>query len=176
MDNPNITMDEYIRLEEEKARRHGKVYNWETATYEKIWYDEDVHDLRSVETEFPAIVFDDAFTSEVTPSYEPTVSPHNNNKIDFRISFDESDDEDYMVICNKNSFSYKIISVEDLKTDSENDNDKVNMPSFPSPESKVSYFDDLDFFKDFENEFPAIVYNDALTSKSDFLTEPIVWP
>ncbi|GKD92992.1 hypothetical protein Tco_1372829, partial [Tanacetum coccineum] len=33
MDNPNITMEEYIRLEEEKARRHGKVYNLETATY-----------------------------------------------------------------------------------------------------------------------------------------------
>ncbi|GJR42442.1 hypothetical protein Tco_1310545 [Tanacetum coccineum] len=70
MGDPNITMEEYIRLEEEKARRRGKVYNWETATYGKIWYDEDVHDLRSVETEFPAIVFDDAFTSEVTPSYE----------------------------------------------------------------------------------------------------------
>ncbi|GJT40186.1 hypothetical protein Tco_0940051 [Tanacetum coccineum] len=39
-----------------------------------------------------------------------------------------------------------------------------------------SYFDDLDFFKDFENEFPAIVYNDALTSKSDSSTEPVVIP
>ncbi|GJS01315.1 putative ribonuclease H-like domain-containing protein [Tanacetum coccineum] len=29
---------------------------------------------------------------------------------------------------------------------------------------------------DFENEFPAIVYNDALTSKSDFLTEPTIRP
>nr|GFA59676.1 hypothetical protein [Tanacetum cinerariifolium] len=72
MDDPNITMEEYIRLEEEKARRNGKVYNWETSTYGKVWYDEDVHDLRSVETKFPAIVFDDAFTTEVTPSYEPT--------------------------------------------------------------------------------------------------------
>nr|GEY32572.1 hypothetical protein [Tanacetum cinerariifolium] len=36
MDDPNITMEEYIRLEEEKARRRGKVYNWETATYGKI--------------------------------------------------------------------------------------------------------------------------------------------
>ncbi|GKD45487.1 hypothetical protein Tco_1358455, partial [Tanacetum coccineum] len=72
MDDPNITMKEYIRLEEEKARRRGKVYNWETATYGKIWYDEDVHDLKSVETEFPAIVFDDAFTSKVTHSCEPT--------------------------------------------------------------------------------------------------------
>ncbi|GJU05110.1 hypothetical protein Tco_1121540 [Tanacetum coccineum] len=128
MDDPNITMEEYIRLEEEKARRRGKVYNWETATYGKIWYDEDVHDLRSVETKFPAIAF-----NEKTLSCEPTVSPLN-DKIDFRISFDESDDEDYT--------------------------------------PTIRCFDDLDFLKDFENEFPAIVYNDALTSKSDFLTEP----
>ncbi|GJX12178.1 hypothetical protein Tco_0202037 [Tanacetum coccineum] len=64
------------------------------------------------------------------------VSPLNDNEIDFRISFDESDDEDYM--------------------------------------PTVSYFDDLDFFKDFENEFPAIVYNDALMSKSDSSTEPTI--
>nr|GEU35981.1 hypothetical protein [Tanacetum cinerariifolium] len=120
-------MEEYIRLEEEKAHRHGKVYNQETATYRKIWYDEDVHVLRSVETEFPAIVLNDALTSKVTLSCEPM-----------------------------------------------NDNKKVNMPSFSSPKPMVSYFDDLDFFKDFEKEFPAIVYNDALTSKSDFLTEPTV--
>ncbi|GJQ91143.1 hypothetical protein Tco_0002282 [Tanacetum coccineum] len=50
------------------------------------------------------------------------------------------------------------------------------MPSFPSPGPTVSYFDDLDFFKDFEKEFPAIVYNDALTFKSDFLTETTVSP
>ncbi|GJV63020.1 hypothetical protein Tco_1473848 [Tanacetum coccineum] len=130
MDDPNITMEEYIRLEEEKDRRRGKVYNWETATYGKIWYDEDVHDLNSVETEFLAIVFNDTLMSE------PTVSSPNNNEIDFRISFDESDDEDYTPM--------------------------------------VSCFDDLDFFNGFENEFPAIVYNDALTSKLDFLTEPTI--
>ncbi|GJT12575.1 hypothetical protein Tco_0859617 [Tanacetum coccineum] len=138
MDDPNIIMEEYIRLEEEKARKRGKVFNWETAKYGKIC--------------------------------------SLNNEIDFKISFDESDDEDYTIFFNKNSFSYKIISVNDLKTDSENDNEKVNMPSFLSPEPMVSYFDDLDFFKDFENEFPAIVYSDALTSKSDFLTEPTLSP
>ncbi|GJW20134.1 hypothetical protein Tco_0030756 [Tanacetum coccineum] len=150
-------MEEYIRLEEEKARRRGKVCNWENATYEKISYDEDVHDLRSVETEFLAIVFDDAFTSELTLSCKPTVSPLNDNKIYFRISFDESDDEDYTIIYDKNSFSYKIIFVNDLKTDSENDNDKVNMPSFPTSKPTVSYFNNLDYFKDFEKEYPAIV-------------------
>ncbi|GJU53853.1 hypothetical protein Tco_1227567 [Tanacetum coccineum] len=40
MDDPNITMEEYIRLEEEKARRCGKVYNWETATYGNICFDD----------------------------------------------------------------------------------------------------------------------------------------
>ncbi|GJX19940.1 hypothetical protein Tco_0222617, partial [Tanacetum coccineum] len=104
------------------------------------------------------------------------VSSLNENEIDFRISFDESDDEDYTVIFDKNSFSYKIISVDDLKTDLEKDNDMVNMPLFPSPEPTVSYFDYLDYLKDFENEFPAIVYNDALTSKLDFVTEPTVSP
>ncbi|GKA50374.1 hypothetical protein Tco_0743447 [Tanacetum coccineum] len=176
MNDPNITMEEYIRLEEEKARRRGKVYNWETATYGKIWYDEDAHNLRSVETEFSAIVLNDALTPEVTLSYEPMVSPLNDNKIGFRISFDESDNEDYTVIYDKNSFFYKIIYADDLKTDSENDNEKVNMPSFPSSKPTVSYFNDLNFFKDFKNEFPAIVYNDALTSKLDFLTEPTVSP
>ncbi|GJT80493.1 hypothetical protein Tco_1054835 [Tanacetum coccineum] len=137
MDDPNITMEEYIRLEEEKARRR-------------------------------AIVFNDALTYEVALSCEPTVSPLNDNQINFRISFDESDDEDYTVIYDKKLFSYKIISINDLKTNSENDNDKVNMPLFPSSEPTISYFDDFDYFKDFEKEFPAIAYNDALTSKLDF--------
>ncbi|GJY82304.1 putative reverse transcriptase domain-containing protein [Tanacetum coccineum] len=131
----------------------------------KLWDNEDVHDLRSVETEFPAIVFNDTLTSEATLSCEPMASSLKNDEIDFRISFDESDDEDCTVI-----------SVNNLKTDSENDNDKVNMPLLPSPEPMVSYFDDLDYFKDFEKEFPAIVYNDAQMSKSDLLTGPILNP
>ncbi|GKA08334.1 hypothetical protein Tco_0687665 [Tanacetum coccineum] len=93
MDNPNITMEECIKLEEEKTHRRGKVYNRETATYGKIWDNEDVHDLRSVESEFLAIVFNDMLTSEAALSCEPTVSSLN-DEIDFRISFDESDDED----------------------------------------------------------------------------------
>ncbi|GKA02991.1 hypothetical protein Tco_0675772 [Tanacetum coccineum] len=139
MDDLNITIEEYIRLKEEKARKHGQVFNWETAKYGKIWYNEDVHDLRSVETEFPSIVFNDNLTSNETLSCEPTVSSLNDNEINFRILFDESDDEDYTVIYDENSFSYKIISVNNLKTDSKNDNDKVNMPSFPPPEPEISY-------------------------------------
>ncbi|GJW29754.1 hypothetical protein Tco_0046629 [Tanacetum coccineum] len=82
-----------IRTDIEKAHRRGKVYNWETATYSLIWDNEDVHDLRSVETEFLAIVFNDTLTPKALLC-EPTVSSLNNDEIDFRISFDESDDED----------------------------------------------------------------------------------
>ncbi|GJV76744.1 Toll/interleukin-1 receptor domain-containing protein [Tanacetum coccineum] len=142
MDDQNITMEEYIRLKEEKAQN------------------------------VPLMM---GFHLKKTLSCEPTVSSLN-DEIDFRISFDDSDDEDYTVYFDKNSFSYKIISTNDLKTDLENDNEKVNMPSLPSPEPTVSCFDDLDFFNDFENEFPAIVYNDAQTSKLDLLTEPILSP
>nr|GEW16922.1 hypothetical protein [Tanacetum cinerariifolium] len=145
MKDPNITMEEYIRLEEEKACRLGKVYNWETTTYAPL-------------------------------SYEPTVSSLNNDEIDFGISFDKSEDEDYTVIFDKNLFSYKESPTKDLKTYSKNNNDKVNMPLFPPLEPTVSYFDDLDFFKDFESKFATIVYNDAQTSKLDLLTELILSP
>ncbi|GJV16546.1 hypothetical protein Tco_1361869 [Tanacetum coccineum] len=133
------------------------------------YYEDEGDSLTNFETEHPSIVFDDTLTSDATLSCEPMVSPLNENEFDFRISFDESDDEDYMVIFDENSFSYKIISVDNLKMNSKNENDKVNMPS--SPEPTISHSDDLEFFKYFENEFSAITYNDDLTSK---LTEPSV--
>ncbi|GKA92043.1 hypothetical protein Tco_0813968, partial [Tanacetum coccineum] len=34
--NPDMTMEEYILFEEEKARRRGQNFNWETATYGKV--------------------------------------------------------------------------------------------------------------------------------------------
>ncbi|GJX80868.1 hypothetical protein Tco_0329017, partial [Tanacetum coccineum] len=95
MDDPNITMEEYIRLQEEKALSHGKMFNWQTTTYGKReYYDNEDDRFTNFETKFPAIVFDD-ITSNTALSCEPTVSPLNDNEIDFRISFDESDDEDY---------------------------------------------------------------------------------
>ncbi|GJT83760.1 ribonuclease H-like domain-containing protein [Tanacetum coccineum] len=48
--------------------------------------------------------------------------------------------------------------------------------SFVKTHPSVNCIDDLDFFKDFESEFSGIVYNDALTSKSDFSTEPTLRP
>ncbi|GJR67705.1 hypothetical protein Tco_0013770 [Tanacetum coccineum] len=110
MDDPNMTMEEYIKLEEEKAHRRGRVFNWQTDTYEKIMVSDDLYDLRSVEAEFPAIVIDDAFAPKDTLPLKSQVSTPVNDKIDFRISFKESDDEVYH---------------DDLKSDK--DNDKINI-------------------------------------------------
>ncbi|GJX96704.1 hypothetical protein Tco_0352502, partial [Tanacetum coccineum] len=125
-------------------------------------FDEDDY-FTDFETEFPAIVFDNTLMADTSLLCAPTISPPNENKIDFKISLDESDDDDYMVIFDENSFSCKIIPVNDLKKDSEND--EILKPSSPKP--TVDYLDGLDFFNYFKNEFPAIVYNDGLTSKSD---------
>nr|GFB95921.1 hypothetical protein [Tanacetum cinerariifolium] len=91
-----------------------------------IRVDDDLHDLRSMEPEFPAIVINDAF------------APHD---------------------------------VLSCKSQVKNDNKEAGIPSFLPPKPTTTYVDDLDFFNDFENEFSAIVYNDARTSKSDYLTE-----
>nr|GEX42295.1 hypothetical protein [Tanacetum cinerariifolium] len=97
MDDSNTTMEEYVRLESERALRNGKVYNRETTTYE----------LSSV----------------------PTVSPQHVDEVnlDFKISFAESDDDDYTSIYDHDSFSYKLISVNDLKSDTDNDNGKFDI-------------------------------------------------
>ncbi|GKA77727.1 hypothetical protein Tco_0784264 [Tanacetum coccineum] len=89
-----LLADASSRALDSPCRARSSWAHQETATYGKIWYDEDVLDPRSVESEFPAIVFNDSLTLNETPSCEPMVSSLNDD-IDFRISFDESDDEDY---------------------------------------------------------------------------------
>ncbi|GJT41315.1 hypothetical protein Tco_0941180 [Tanacetum coccineum] len=168
MNDPNITMEEYIRLEEEKARKCGKVFNWETAKYGRIWYDEDIHDLRSIENEFPAIAFNDSLNSSETLSCEPTVSSLN-DEIDFKISFDDSDDEDYTVIFNKNSFYNDTqTSKSDLLTelilspqhiDEFYLNDETSLSEYDEEEQNVLYFNDLFAFN--------IIQPDDLKSEKD---------
>ncbi|GJZ59137.1 hypothetical protein Tco_0614953 [Tanacetum coccineum] len=199
MDNHNITMEEYIRLEEERALTRGKTFNWQTTKFGRMehYYEEECFtnieaefpaiifgntnaissqtllgttmgeyeaEKEDSELEFPAIVLNDTSTSNTTLSCEPTISIPRKDEIYFRISFYEYNDEGYTVIFDKNSFSYKIIYVDDLKTDSDNDN--------KSPNPTRSNFDDLNYYNDFENEFTAIIYNDGLTSKSDPVIEP----
>ncbi|GJS37294.1 hypothetical protein Tco_0535676 [Tanacetum coccineum] len=131
MDDPNITMEEYPELEAEKAHRHGQTFNWETATYGKVVYYEDIESFKDFKTAFPAIVYKDALTPDHEISSEPTVSPHHEDIIDFdfKILFDEFDDEDYIVSYDKNLFSYKLTFVNDLKPDSDNDQVEINICS-----------------------------------------------
>ncbi|GJW88059.1 hypothetical protein Tco_0163399 [Tanacetum coccineum] len=122
MDNPDITMEEYIWLEEEKAQRRGRDFDWKSATYGKVKYFDDVNYFKDFEAEFPAIVFRDALISEPETPSKPTLSSPKGKKIDlnFEISFDESDDEDYTFTYDNNSFYYKLVSVSNLKSDSIN--------------------------------------------------------
>ncbi|GJW80334.1 retrovirus-related pol polyprotein from transposon TNT 1-94 [Tanacetum coccineum] len=59
MDDPNITMEEYTQLMAVKARGGDKTFNWETATYNKKSCD-DLDSFTDFETDFPAIVYNDA--------------------------------------------------------------------------------------------------------------------
>ncbi|GJR81021.1 hypothetical protein Tco_0151806 [Tanacetum coccineum] len=80
MDDPNITMEEYTRLEEEKARRRGRPFNWQTATFGKLENYEDEDDcFIDFETEFPTIVFDNTL---IALQSEPTVFFVNDLKTD----------------------------------------------------------------------------------------------
>ncbi|GJV45669.1 hypothetical protein Tco_1430205 [Tanacetum coccineum] len=152
MNDPNITMAEYIQLGEEKAHRHGQEFNWETATYGKVRYSEDIDYFKYFENQFPAIVYNDALTSELEVSSdfenefpaivyndaltfkpevssEPMVSTYPAIKIDFdfKTSSSNSDNKDYTFIYDKNSFSYKLVSINDLKSYSNNDDDKIDV-------------------------------------------------
>ncbi|GKE20925.1 hypothetical protein Tco_1432437 [Tanacetum coccineum] len=83
MDDPNMTMEEYIKFEEEKARRRGRVFNWQTSTYGKVRVDDGLYDLGSVEAEFPAIVIDDTVTpQDVLPCKSQSKKDKNDNDVD----------------------------------------------------------------------------------------------
>ncbi|GKE35086.1 hypothetical protein Tco_1454408, partial [Tanacetum coccineum] len=154
MDSPNITMEEYIRLEEEKARQNGKVYNRETATYGKIRYDEDVHGLRSVETEFPAIVFNDELSSEK----HSLVNPHYYNDLDYFKDFEK----EFLAIVYNDALTSKLDfltqpTVIPQHIDEFNLKNETSLSECDEEEENVLYFNDLFLFN--------VIYPDD--SKSD---------
>ncbi|GJU23343.1 hypothetical protein Tco_1156685 [Tanacetum coccineum] len=114
----------------DKARGRDKTFNWETAMYGEV-YCKDLDSFIDFETDFPAIVYNDASTSNQNVSSEPTVSIYNAIKsdIDFHISFSDSEDEDYTFIYNKDSSSYKLIHSNDLKLEPVNDYVEINIES-----------------------------------------------
>nr|GEZ54539.1 hypothetical protein [Tanacetum cinerariifolium] len=81
VNEPNITMKKYIQYETERTLKNSKMYDWETAVYGKISYVEDINDLRFFETIFLAIVYEDALTSELEFSSEPTVNPQHIDEV-----------------------------------------------------------------------------------------------
>nr|GFA60075.1 hypothetical protein [Tanacetum cinerariifolium] len=108
INNPYITMEEYIQYETDKALRNGQVYNWETAKYGMISWCLDIRDiicLRFFETKFPAIVYDNA-KSELKFLSEPTLSSQHVDEVDWKnkTSLSEHDDEKYNVISKRKAF------------------------------------------------------------------------
>ncbi|GJW77500.1 hypothetical protein Tco_0139182 [Tanacetum coccineum] len=133
MDDPDINMEEYVQLETERALRNGRVYNWETTTYGKIWYGEDIHYLRLFETEFPAIVYNDTWASKSGLSSEPTVIPQHVDEVNLKdeTSLSEYNDEEYNVIAFNDLFHFNIYSVNDSKLHTDNDDDdKIDVKQF----------------------------------------------
>ncbi|GKF88985.1 hypothetical protein Tco_0262948, partial [Tanacetum coccineum] len=58
MDNPNLTMEEYIRLKEERAQRSGETFDWQNAKFgrTKHYYVDEC--FANFKAEFPAIVLE----------------------------------------------------------------------------------------------------------------------
>ncbi|GJT07516.1 hypothetical protein Tco_0841978 [Tanacetum coccineum] len=100
MDDPNITMEEYIQLMADKARGRDQTFNWETATYSEV-YCEDLDSFIDFETDFLPIVYNDASTSNQNISSEPT-----------------------------DSSTYKLIPANDLKPEPVNDYVEINIELF----------------------------------------------
>ncbi|GJR39277.1 hypothetical protein Tco_1214961 [Tanacetum coccineum] len=160
MYDPNITMEEYIMLEEEKARRRGKVYNWETTTYVKIGYDEDVHDLRSVETEFLAIVFNDKLTFEESLSCEPTPTVSYFDDLDFLKDFEN----EFPAIVYNDALTSKSVFLTEPTVSPQHINefnlkDETSLSEYDEEEQNVLYFNDLFSFN--------VIYPDDSKSGED---------
>ncbi|GJY13651.1 hypothetical protein Tco_0382960 [Tanacetum coccineum] len=129
MDDLNITMEEYIRLEEKKL----------------------LGVVRCITGKLLPIVFNDTITSEAALSCEPTVSSLNNDKIDFIISFDESDDEDcteFPAIVYNDAQTSKLDfltepTVSPQHIDEFNLKDKTSLFECDEKEQNFLYFNDL---------------------------------
>ncbi|GKA63731.1 hypothetical protein Tco_0763337 [Tanacetum coccineum] len=95
MDDPNMTMEEYIKLEEEKARRRGRG-----------------------EADFPAIVINDAFAPQDTLRCKSQVN---------ETSLSECDEEEQKVLNFNDLFPFNVVYPNDLKSDKDNDDDKIDI-------------------------------------------------
>nr|GFA58020.1 hypothetical protein [Tanacetum cinerariifolium] len=109
MDDPDITMEDYITLEEEKARRRDF--------------------LKDFENEFPTIVYNDALTSKSDSSTEPVEIPHRINEFDLKseTSLSECDEKKQNILYFNNLFPFNLIYPDDLNSEKANDDDKIDI-------------------------------------------------
>nr|GEU64992.1 hypothetical protein [Tanacetum cinerariifolium] len=121
MDNPNITMEEYIRLEEENARKCGKVFNWKL--------------LRMVRS---AIVYNDAQTSKSDLLAEPTFCTQYIDEFNLKdeTSLSECDEKEQHVLNFNDLFPFNVTYPNDSKSNKDNDDDKINIEK-PSRDMSV---------------------------------------
>ncbi|GJV38104.1 hypothetical protein Tco_1410581 [Tanacetum coccineum] len=75
MDDPNITMEEYIQLIADKAQGRDQMFNWETATYGKVYCEDEDDCFTNFEAMFPAIVFGNEMEDDDAISSRPTIGP-----------------------------------------------------------------------------------------------------
>nr|GEY77620.1 hypothetical protein [Tanacetum cinerariifolium] len=106
------------KLEEEKAHQQGKVYNWETAKYDFF---------KDFENEFPAIVYNDALTSKSEYLTEPTLCPQHIDEFDLKDETSEYDEVEQNIFYFNELFPFNIIYHDDLKSDKDNDDDKIDI-------------------------------------------------
>ncbi|GKA64375.1 hypothetical protein Tco_0763981 [Tanacetum coccineum] len=145
MDESDLTMEEYINLHVEKARRNRWLFNWETATYWNDASDEYDDSFSNFEGKFPAIVFGNkkGEGGSIRSALE-VGSIFNTNP--------ETTMEEYvqykMEKALKKGETYNWETVDHVKLDWDFYGLDVNAPDF------------------FETNFPAIVYNNAPTDIS----------
>ncbi|GKB84773.1 hypothetical protein Tco_0957045 [Tanacetum coccineum] len=144
MDDPNMTMEEYIKLEEEKARRRGRVFNWQTATYGKIRVDDDLHELSSVEAEFPAIIINDAFAPHDALQCKSQPSTVILDDLDFCKDFWKGIPA---IVYNDAQRSKSDLLTERTLNpqhiDKFNLNNETSLPEYDEEEQNILYFNDL---------------------------------
>ncbi|GJY40845.1 hypothetical protein Tco_0428115 [Tanacetum coccineum] len=96
----------------------------------------------------PAIVLNSSLTSEPEPLPKPELSIYNSivfdSNIDFKISYDDSDDEDYAFIYDEKSSSYKLDLIDKMKPYDESKVDE-NLPLTNEPfeltKESINFFD-----------------------------------
>ncbi|GJR76079.1 hypothetical protein Tco_0088444 [Tanacetum coccineum] len=84
---------------------------------------------RALKNEFPAIVYNDALASKSDFSPKPTVSPQHIDEVNLKneTSLSKYDGEEYNVISFNDLFPFNVIYADDLESDKDNDNDKIDI-------------------------------------------------